>query len=137
MSNSWLFQYLLYWLGSNWTTISADEIFQIQNLLSYSLIYTSLLESRLRYGILLRGFTTQANIQRYFICKRELLIRINVRILQDIGVLKSYFKLLQTVTLPSIYIYDLLIFYRFKLKNILTGVDVLTMIQGIDKPHAE
>ncbi len=86
------------------------------------LIYTSLIESRLRYGIVLWGSTSQTNFQRVFILQKRA-VRIMAK-LNGRTSCRNHFKTLKILTLASIYIYELLIFYRFKSTTFVTGATV-------------
>lgn len=92
-----------------------------QNCFLMQLIYTSLIESRLRYGIIVWGSTSRSNFLRVFrLQKRAIRIIVGTR---RGAHCRNFFKTLGILTLPSLYILEVLMFYRFKSETILTGTD--------------
>lgn len=85
------------------------------------LIYTSLIESRLRYGIILWGSTSRTNFQRVFRLQKRA-IRIMAGLNKRVSC-RDYFKSFNILTLPMIYIYEMLLFYKFKSTEI-AGINI-------------
>ena len=85
------------------------------------LVYTSLIESRLRYGIALWGSASQNALLRVFRLQKRA-IRIMVGVNRQTSC-RPFFKSLQILTLPALYIYEIIIFHKLKSHNIITGSD--------------
>lgn len=93
-----------------------------ENIFLMKLIYNALIESRLRYGVVLWGSTSRTNFLRVFYLQKRA-IRIMAR-LNRRSSCRNYFKSLKILTLTSIYIYEVLIFYKFRGNKIETGADI-------------
>jgi hypothetical protein len=86
------------------------------------LIYSALIESRMRYGIVLWGAASRAEFLRVFRLQKRA-VRIIAGVHRRLPC-KIYFQSLQILTLPSLYIYEMLIYYSFKHDSIRIGTDV-------------
>lgn len=95
---------------------------QYQNHFLSRLIYTSLIESRLRYGIVLWGSASRREFLRvFYLQKRALRIIAGVR---RKAPCKTLFQSFGIWTLPSLYIYEMLLYYNFNYDSIQVGSDV-------------
>lgn len=95
---------------------------QYQNYFLLRLIYNSMIESRLRYGIVLWGSASRKEFLRVFYLQKRA-----VRIIAGVrrrAPCKTFFQSLRILTLPSLYIYEMLLFYSFKGDSIQVGSDV-------------
>lgn len=93
----------------------------LQNLFLMKLIYSSLIESRLRYGIILWGSASRTALLRVFRLQKRA-----VRIIAGVNrrtSCKELFKSFQILTLPSLFIYEMLLFYKFKFTSYQTGTN--------------
>lgn len=93
-----------------------------QNVFLMRSVYFSLIESRLRYGIILWGSTSNTNFLRLFRLQKRA-IRIMAGVNRRTSC-KTLFKSLNILTLASIYILEILTFYKYKLPAAETGSNI-------------
>lgn len=96
-----------------------SRFYKYNNIFIMRLIYYSLIESKLRYGIILWGSASDTALLRVFRLQKRA-----IRIMAGVNRRRScreIFKSFRILTLSSLYILEMLLFYRFKSLNFQTG----------------
>jgi hypothetical protein len=99
----------------------ASSIYVLRNLSVYGnlelckLVYFNLIESHLRYSIVLWGLSSKANLNRIFVLQKKA-IRCICR-LRPRDTCKDKFKELQILTVPSLFIFEVIMYV--KLNNLI------------------
>jgi hypothetical protein len=99
-----------------------NKFAKYNNLFLTKLIYSSLIESRLTYGILLWGSASATELKRVFRLQKRA-IRIMTGVNRRTSC-RQLFISLNLLTLASHYIYQTIIFYKFKYSVFKIGADI-------------